>query len=94
MRVIGIKKMDDFIQMHADAKTWLRSWLAEARNSEWRYPNDIKSRYKSASILDKNRVIFNIKGNNYRMEIQVSYENKVVIIKRLGTHAEYDRWDI
>jgi len=71
----------------------LRAWLAEARNGKWQSPSDIKARYKSASILDENRVIFNVNGNNFRMEIQVSYKNKALIIKRIGTHAEYDRWD-
>jgi mRNA interferase HigB len=92
VRVIGTDKIGEFIRKHHDSEVWLKSWLAEARSSEWQGPNDIKERYKTASILDNNRVIFNVKGNNYRMEIQVSYKNKVVAIKRIGTHAEYDRW--
>jgi len=94
MRVIGTDKLYEFIRKHADSKGWLETWLSEARSGEWQSPNDIKDRYNSASILDDNRVIFNVKGNNYRMEIQVSYNTKVIVIKRLGTHAEYDRWDI
>lgn len=93
MRVIGIEKIDGFMRKHSDSKDWLEAWLAEARSAEWQTPNDIKGRYNSASILDDNRLIFNVKGNNYRMEVQVSYENKVVLVKRLGTHAEYDRWE-
>lgn len=93
MKVIGMDKIDEFIQKHSGSERWLRAWLAEARNGKWQSPNDIKARYKSASILDENRVIFNVSGNNFRMEIQVSYKNKVLVIKRIGTHAEYDRWD-
>ena len=93
MRVIRTDKMGEFIRKHADSKDWLKVWLAEARSGEWQSPNDIKSRYNSASILDDNRVIFDVRGNNYRMEVQVSYKNKIIVIKRLGTHAEYDRWD-
>ena len=93
MRVIGTDKIDEFIQNHADSKGWLQAWLAEARSGEWQSPNEIKARYKSASILNDNGVIFKVKGNAYRMEVQVSYKNKVIVIKRLGTHAEYDRWD-
>ena len=93
MRVIGTDKIDEFIRKHTDSKGWLEAWLAEARSGEWMTPNDIKTRYNSARILDENKVIFNVKGNNYRMEIQVSYKNKVIAIKRLGTHAEYNRWD-
>lgn len=93
MKVIGMDKIDEFIRKHSGSERWLRAWLAEARNGKWQSPSDIKARYKSASILDENRVIFNVSGNNFRMEIQVSYKNKALIIKRIGTHAEYDRWD-
>jgi mRNA interferase HigB len=94
MTVIGIAKIHNFIGTHTDAKAWLSAWLVEAQNSIWKSPNDIKMRYKSASFLDGNRVIFNVKGNNYRMEIQVAYETSVVLVKRLGTHKDYDRWDL
>ena len=94
MRVIGTVKIDEFIRKHADSMGWLQAWLAEVRSGEWQSPNDIKALYKSASILNDNRVIFNVKGDTYRMEVQVSYNNNVIAIKRLGTHAEYDRWDI
>jgi mRNA interferase HigB len=93
LRVIGTDKVDDFIRKHPDSDGWLKSWLAEARSGKWQSPNEIKKRYKSASVLDDKRVIFNVKGNNYRMEIQVSYKNQIVVIKRIGTHAEYNRWD-
>ena len=93
MRVIGTDKINKFMQKHADSKDWLKAWLAETRSGEWQSPNDIKTRYNSASFLSNNRVIFNVKGHNHRMEVQVSYKNKIVVIKRLGTHAEYDRWD-
>lgn len=93
MTVIGTDKIDEFIRKHADSRDWLKAWLAETRNGEWQSPNDIKARYNSASILDNNRVIFNVRGNTYRMEVQVSYKNNVIAIKRLGTHAEYERWD-
>ncbi len=93
MKIIGTDKIHEFIEKHTDSKSWLETWLAEIRTVEWRNPNDIKARYTSASILNDQRIIFNVKGNKYRMEIQVSYKNKAIAIKRLGTHAEYDRWD-
>jgi mRNA interferase HigB len=93
VRVVGTQKIFDFVRKHTDARQWFGAWLAEARNVDWRSPSDIKKRYKSASVTDNNKVIFNVKGNNYRMEVQVSYENKIVVIKRIGTHPEYDRWD-
>lgn len=94
MRVIGTDKIYEFILNHPDSDGWLKSWLAEAQSGKWQSPNDIKERYRSASILDDNGVIFNVRGNKYRMEIQVSYKNQIVVIRRIGTHAEYDRWDL
>jgi mRNA interferase HigB len=80
------------MQRHADSRIWLRAWVAEVRNTEWQGPADIEERYSSASFLEDRRVVFNVGGNKYRMEIQVSYKKKAVFIKRIGTHAEYDRW--
>lgn len=93
MRVIGIDRIHEFMGKHTDSQEWLKAWLAEARSAEWRGPKDIKARYRKASILKDSKVIFDVKGNKYRMEIQVSYKNKVVVVKRIGTHGEYDRWD-
>lgn len=93
MRIIGIKKIGKFKRKHSDSRGWLEAWLAEARSGEWQSPSDIQERYNSASFLDDNRVIFNVRGNNYRMEVHISYKNKIIVIKRLGTHAEYNRWD-
>jgi mRNA interferase HigB len=94
VRVIGTGKIYEFILKHPDSDRWLKSWLSEAQSGKWQSPNDIKERYRSVSILDDNGVIFNVRGNKYRMEIQVSYKNQIVVIRRIGTHAEYDRWDL
>ena len=93
MRVIGTDKIDEFIGKHPDSDGWLKSWLAEAQSGKWQNPNDIKNRYRSASILENNKVIFNVKGNSYRMEMQVWYKNEVVVRNRFGPHGEYHRWD-
>jgi mRNA interferase HigB len=66
--------------------------VRRANLANWTGPADIKARYPSASFLDDNRVIFNIKGNTYRIETKVSYEITVVLIKRVGTHAKYFKW--
>jgi mRNA interferase HigB len=92
MRVTGTDKICEFIKRHTDSAGWLKAWLAEARDDDWQGPQDVKARYQSASILDDSRVIFNVGGNKYRMEVQIAYKNKTVAVKRLGTHAEYDRW--
>ncbi len=93
MRIVGREVLYDFILQHADAKTAANAWLAEAEDAEWKSPMDIKVRYPHASILSDRRVIFNLKGNKYRMEVKISYQNQILLIKRAGTHAEYSRWD-
>ena len=94
MRVVDIGLLWDFASEHADARPALEAWLAEAREAVWDSPNDIKARFVSASILSANRVVFNIKGNRYRLLVQISYKLKVVYILKLGTHAEYDKWEL
>lgn len=93
MRITGAKKIHDFMLKHSDSRDWLKAWIAETRAAKWEGPNDIKERYSSASFFDGNMVIFNVKGNNYRMEIQVLFNTQIVYIRRIGTHAEYDRWE-
>jgi mRNA interferase HigB len=61
------------------------------QKAEWKNPNDIKTAYPSASILTENRVVFNIKGNNYRLIVKISYEYEMVWIRFIGTHGEYDK---
>lgn len=92
MKVVGIGKLEDFRQRHADARSQVDAWLHEAAAAQWRTPHDIKARYVQASFLADNRVVFNIKGNRYRLDVKISYENQVVVIVRIGTHAEYDSW--
>jgi mRNA interferase HigB len=90
MKVAGRGVLDAFIQEHADARRWIEHWLAEAEGEAWATPQDIKDRYASVSFLVGNKVIFNVKGNEYRMEVVVAYKTGVVIVQWAGTHAEYD----
>ncbi len=93
MKVLGRDKLDEFGKKHTDAKSALDSWFHEvnSENCKWKIPQDIKDRYASASFLANNRVIFNIKGNNYRLAFQVRYQNGLVVVEWVGTHAEYDK---
>lgn len=92
MKVVGKGILDDFKRRHADARSQVDAWVAEVEDAEWDSPNDIKARYGSASILPNNRVVFNLKGNKYRLDAKVTYKTKVVLLKRIGTHAEYNDW--
>jgi mRNA interferase HigB len=91
MRVISVKTLKLFWKQHPDAERPLRAWYAEAKKARWQRPQDIKAEYRTASILPNSRVVFNIKGNTYRLVIAVRYEFQIVYIRFIGTHAEYDK---
>jgi mRNA interferase HigB len=88
LRVVAKKILRDFWEKHEDCEQQLKSWFREVQKAEWKNPNEIKTEYPSASILNVNRVIFNIKGNNYRLIVKISYEFEMVWIRFIGTHAE------
>lgn len=79
--------------MHADVRLPLRAWFADVTKVTWNGPEDIKARYASASFVGNDRVIFNIKGNEYRIIVAVKYRFFAVYIRFIGTHAEYDKID-
>lgn len=85
--------MREFWEKHSDSEQQLKSWFQETSNAEWNSPNDIKIEYPSASILSNNRVVFNIKGNKYRLIVRINYDYKMAWIRFVGTHAEYDKID-
>lgn len=93
MKVVGRDKLAAFCKKHADARTWIEAWLAEAAVAQWKSPAEIKARYSSASLLAEpnSTVIFNVKGNSYRLEVIVAYRTSVVSVQWIGTHAEYDK---
>jgi mRNA interferase HigB len=91
MRIIAIKSLRQFWTRHRDAEAALQAWYAEATSSRFLTPQDILDRYPSADILPGNRVVFNIKGNQYRLVVKIHYNTGIVYIRFLGTHQEYDR---
>ena len=93
MRVISLKILKDFFELHSDAEQPLRAWLREAKSANWTDPAQIKEQYKSASILKGKRVVFNIKGNYYRLVAAVAYKFGAVYIKFIGTHEAYNKID-
>ena len=96
MRVIAKRTLRDFWEQHPnfeDARTRLLEWYAEAENSDWQSPADIKERYRSASFLKDNRIVFNICGNKYRLIVKINYDFGIVYIRFVGTHSEYDKID-
>ena len=93
MRVIAVKTLREFWRKYPDSEQSLRAWYDEACNANWAQPADIKARYRTASILKNRRVVFNIKGNDYRLVASLAYQARVVFVKFVGTHAAYDAID-
>jgi mRNA interferase HigB len=81
----------EFWQKHSDCEQQLKSWYQESTKANWKNSNDIKREYPTASFLSDNRVVFNIKGNHYRLIIKLNYEYQILWIRFIGTHAEYDK---
>ena len=93
LRIISKKILRTFWEKHPDSEQQLTTWFRETDKSEWENPGDIKKEYPSASILINNRVVFNIKGNHYRLIVRINYHYKMVWIRFIGTHAEYNKID-
>lgn len=93
MRIISRKKLKDFwiLPNHKDSEQPLKAWFAEAKVAQWKSPNDLKNQFKNASFVGNNRIVFNIKGNTYRLIVAIKYEFSIVYIRFVGTHAQYDR---
>ncbi len=90
-RIVAKKTLRDFWEKHGDCEDYLKTWYDTAKISNWKTPRDIKRTYSHASILVNNRVVFNIKGNSYRLIVKFNYERQWAFIRFIGTHAEYDK---
>jgi len=94
MRVVGKDKLLAFKKEQPQSRAPLNAWLIEAEEAKWAQWADIKKRYPKADWLGKNRVVFDIKGNSFRLVALVYFRMGSVIIERVGTHAEYDKWHL
>ncbi len=93
MHIVAVRFLRAFWEKNLDAEQHLKSWVDEAKKAKWSQPSEIKEQYRSASILKNRRVVFNIKGNDYRLVISVAYHYQAVYVKFIGTHKEYDMID-
>jgi mRNA interferase HigB len=93
MRIIALKTLREFWEDHSDARQSLQAWYEDAKHAVWQTPSDIKATYRNASIVANNRVVFNIKGNDYRLIVTVNYRFGIACIRFIGTHAAYGRID-
>ena len=93
MRIIAVSQLKIFWQQHPGSEQSFLCWIDEAKKANWQTPADIKAPFRHASILKSNRVVFNIKGNKYRVIVAVQYKFQLVYIRFVGTHQEYDQID-
>jgi mRNA interferase HigB len=93
MRIIAKSALSSFWALHSDAEEPLLAWYREVEREDWDTPAKVKTRYRAASIVGGNRVVFNIKGNKYRLVVKINYPYRVVYIRFVGTHAEYHKID-
>lgn len=96
MRIISRRTLKEFWEdpKYRDAEQPLRAWISEAETADWKTSNDVKRQYASASVIGNNRVVFNIKGNSYRLVVAINYAYGIVYIRFIGTHEEYDKINV
>ena len=97
MRIIAKRTLRAFWESepkYTDAQGPLEAWHEETKKADWTTPQELKAQFGNASILKDNRVVFNIKGNDYRLVVKINYPYRVVYIRFVGTHAQYDDIDV
>ena len=94
MRIIAKKALREFWERQPAANGPLLAWYREVEHEDWATPADVKAKYGSASIIGSERVVFNIKGNDYRLVVRINYAYRIVYVRFVGTHADYDRVDV
>lgn len=94
MRIISRSTLREFWERHADAKDSLLAWYREVLKADWDAPAKIQERYPTASFLGDGRVVFNIKGNSYRLVVKINFPGRIVYVRYVGTHADYDRVNV
>jgi mRNA interferase HigB len=94
MRIISRKTIRGFCERFPDAQKSLQAWYADTKQAHWNDPNDIKKVYKNVSIVANKRVVFNIKGNDYRLVVAINYKFSIIYVRFVGTHKEYGKIDV
>lgn len=94
MKVTGRGVLSDFIKRHADVREQVAAWLAEADEAKWKSQQDVRARYPSVSFIGGARAVFNLKGKKYRLVATIAFGTGIVVVERIGTHAEYNEWTL
>jgi mRNA interferase HigB len=96
MRIISRKTLRQFWERRqcVDSEQPLRAWFREASRADWKSPAEVKTAYRNASIVGNDRVVFNVAGNKYRLVVRINYACRIVYIRFVGTHRQYDRINV
>jgi len=92
-RIFAKSSLREFWKSHPDSEQYLKTWYDTAMSSSWKTPNEVKQTYRNASILREGRIVFNIKGNDYRLVVKFNFEKQWIFIRFIGTHEDYDNID-
>jgi len=93
LRILAKKILREYWEKHSAIEEQLKSWYQETSKSNWLNPNYVKDEFPNARLISNNRVIFNIKGNQYRLIVRVNYKYQMVYVRFIGSHEEYDKID-
>jgi mRNA interferase HigB len=93
-KVLAKSSLREFWEKHPDCEQNLKTWYKTAMESDWKTQAEIKKSYGNASIVANNRMVFNIKGNNYRLVVRFNFERSWAFIRFIGTHKEYDKINV
>ncbi len=94
MRIIAKRTLREFWERHPRARGPLEAWHQEVAQADWAGPSEVKAQFRSASVLQDNRVVFNIAGNQYRLVVKINYSYRIVYVRFIGTHKDYDQIDV
>jgi mRNA interferase HigB len=93
-RIFSKRTLREYWEKYPDSEQYLKTWYDTAMNSDWRTPNDVQKTYANVSILKNSRIVFNIKGNSFRLVTKFNFEKQWIFIRFIGTHKEYDKIDV
>jgi len=92
-RILAKSTLREYWELYPDTEQYLKTWYDTAMNADWKTPADVKQTYANASILKNSRIVFNIKGNSFRLIAKFNFEKQWIFIRFVGTHSEYDKID-
>lgn len=94
MRIAGLPELEAYKSRSEQLREHINAWIQEVKSATWANPHELRERYPQASIVGKGNVVFNVCGHRYRLWVKIDYQRQVVLIKKIGTHKEYDQWQI